>query len=549
MRTEFYPEVPMPAPSAELSPRRRQLVLAVVSLALMMVVSAVSGLNVALPDLARATGATQSELQWIVDAYTMVFAGLLLPAGAIGDRYGRRGILLAGLGVFGTAAAAALVVDDPGALIALRAVMGAGAALVMPTTLSIITTSFPEEERARAVGVWVGVVGAGAVIGLLGSGILLEFFGWSSFFALNVALAVVAIAGALRVVPGSRDPFPAPLDPVGGVLSLLGITALVFGIIEGPARGWDDRLVLAGLLVGVASCAAFVAWELRRPHPMLDPRLFALRGFGTGSLSLTVQFFAAFGFFFIVLQYLQYVAGLSPLQAALALLPMPAVLIPLARRAPGIAERFGINRTGALGLVLIAAGLGVISLLEVDLSYGVFLAGLVLFAAGMALSGTPATTAIVASLPPAKQGVASAVNDTSREVGSALGIAVLGSVLNERYRSGLQEASAGLPAEVARRAEESIAFVQSDAIAGLGPSGRALVAQAESAFVDATSTAVRVAAGVLLVTALYVGLRAPRRGQVPAVPPAAGAQGVAPPYCGAGGEEGSTRDHHVSQAR
>jgi EmrB/QacA subfamily drug resistance transporter len=504
---------PQPAPS--LSPRHRQLVLAVVALALMMVVSAVSGLNVALPDLARATGATQSELQWIVDAYTMVFAGLLLPAGAVGDRYGRRGVLLAGLAVFGAAAAAALLADDATTLIALRAVMGAGAALVMPTTLSIITTSFPAEERARAVGVWVGVVGAGAVIGLLGSGILLEFFGWSSFFALNVALAALAIAGALRFVPGSRDPIPAPLDPVGGLLSLVGITALVFGIIEGPARGWGDGLVLAGLLGGLGALAAFVAWELRRTHPLLDPRLFRLRGFGTGALSLTIQFFAAFGFFFIVLQYLQYVAGLSPLQAALALLPMPVVLIPLARRAPVIAERFGINRTGALGLTLIAAGLGVISLLEVDLSYGVFLAGLVLFAAGMALSGTPATTAIVASLPRAKQGVASAVNDTSREFGSALGIAVLGSVLNERYRSGIADATGGLPPEAARGAQESIAFVQSDALARLGPAGSDLVAQAERAFVDATSTAVRVAAVVLLVTAVYVGLRAPRRGAPP----------------------------------
>lgn len=245
--------------------RRRRAVLAVVALALMMVVSAVSGLNVALPSLARDTGASLGELQWIVDAYAMVFAGLLLPAGAVGDRFGRRGILLAGLAIFGAAAAAAVFVSSPETLIGLRGLMGVGAALVMPTTLSIITTSFPEDEKGRAVGLWVGVAGGGAVIGLLGSGVLLEFFSWSSFFALNVVLSVLAVAGTLWVIPGSRADHPPRLDPVGGLLSFAGVVALVFGIIEGPTRGWADPLVVAGLAGGLAALAGLVAWELRQP--------------------------------------------------------------------------------------------------------------------------------------------------------------------------------------------------------------------------------------------------------------------------------------------
>lgn len=497
-----------------LTPRRRGQLLAVIALALMMVVSAVSGLNVALPDLAVDTGATQTQVTWIVDAYTLAFVALLLPAGALGDRYGRKPVLLIGLALFGAAAAAALFVDTPDALIALRAGMGLGAAAVMPVTLSIITTSFPPEERSRAVGLWVGVAGGGAVLGLFASGLLLEFFPWNSFFALNVVLALLAIVGTVLVVPASRDTHAPMLDVVGAGLSMVGLVGLVYGIIEGAERGWDDPLVVAALVLAGVALALFVGWELRRSSPLLDPRLFLLRGFGMGSLTLVAQFFASFGFFFVSLQYLQYVAGLSPLQSALALLPLPAVLIPLARKAPVLAERFGTNVVSATGLVLSAAGMLLLSAtLAVDLVYWTFAAGLVVFAAGMGLAGTPATAAIVGSLPEGKQGVASAVNDVSRELGSALGIAVLGSLLTSAYRRGVDAELVGAPAQLAEAVRSSIAAttVGADELGALGPRGESIVAAAQQSFVDATGTAFLAAAGTLAVAAALVAILAPRR--------------------------------------
>lgn len=449
--------------NAELTPRQRTLVLVVVALALMMVVSAVSGLNVALPDMALAIGASQTQVTWIVDAYTLVFAGLLLPAGALGDRYGRKGVLLAGIAIFGAAALAAAFASEPTVLIGLRALMGVGAAAVMPVTLSVITTSFPPEERGRAVGVWVGVAGGGAVIGLFGSGALLEVFAWNSFFGLNVVLAALAGIGVLRFVPASRDEHPPRLDPVGALLSLTAVAALVYGTIEGAERGWGSVLPAGAFVLGGCALLLFVLWELRVDEPMLDPRLFRLRGFSGGTLAVTCQFFASFGLFYVVLQYLQYIQGQSPLRSAVSLLPLPLVLIPLARNAPRLADRYGTNRVVPLGLLLSAAGMGVMTTLDVEMQYGRLALALVLFAAGMGLAGTPSTTAITASLPPSKQGVGSAVNDTSRELGSALGIAVLGSLLASGYRNGVSAATQGLPADVAGRAESSIAFVKAGA--------------------------------------------------------------------------------------
>jgi EmrB/QacA subfamily drug resistance transporter len=493
--------------------RRRGAVLRIMCLALMMVVGAVASLNVALPELARSTGASQTQLQWIVAAYAVAFAALLLPAGALGDRIGRKPVLASGLALFGVSSLAAIFLHEPGELIALRAAMGVGAAMIMPVTLSVITTIFPPEERGKAVGTWVGVAAGGAVIGLLASGVLLEWLPWQSIFVLNVALASVALLGTLAIVPATRDSHPPRLDLVGTVLSAAGLASLVFGVIEGPEYGWGEPTTLLSLLVGVAGIAAFVLWELRRREPMLDPRHFARRGFAAGTLSMSVQFFAAFGFLFLALPYLQLVMGYSPLQAADALVPMALVVIPLSRKAPAIAATIGVRVAGASGLSLMALGFAVLSTLEVGSSYPHFLAGLLPFGAGMALAGAPATTAIVASLPRSKQGVASAVNDVSRELGGALGIAVLGSLMNSVYRAEMADSTGTtLPPVAAEKARGSLAAAQQIG-EHLGPQGHQLLLQAQTAFLHGFTRGLVGGAAVLLLGALFVAVRAPGRAE------------------------------------
>jgi len=414
---------------------QRRRILVMMCFALATVVSAVSSLNVALPDLARDTGATPTQLQWIVDAYALVFAGLLLPAGAFGDRFGRRRILLAGLGIFGAGAAVATMIDDPATLIAVRAFMGLGAALIMPSTLSIITANFPAGERDRAVGAWAGVAGGSALLGLLVSGALLEIASWPTVFGLSVALAAIAFVGTLRVVPTRELHERKALDPVGGALSALALSSLVWAFIEGPHRGWGSDLVIGAFAAAVLLGAAFVGWELRRREPMLDPRLFGLRGFSAGSLSVFVQFFAMFGVIFVLMQFLQLVLGYSPVEAGAALAPMAIVTVTVAPRVPRLVERVGVRMVGPTGLALMAAGLVGLSTMDAGSSYWHLLGALLVLGLGMALAATPATTAIVESLPDEEQGVASAVNDAAREVGGALGIAVLGSVLADHVGS------------------------------------------------------------------------------------------------------------------
>ncbi len=381
----------------------------------------------------------------------------------------------------------------------------------MPMTLSIITSVFPPEERAAAVGVWAGVAGAGTFLSLLVAGALLEVFSWPSIFALSVVLAALALIGTAAVVPTSRDPEHAVLDPAGALLSVAGISGVVFATIEGPALGWADRSVVAAFVVGVVALGAFVLWELHSKRPMLDPRLFLVRPFSAGTLSITMSHVAIFGLFFVTLQYLQQILGYSPLVSGFAVLPMVAAFA-LSPAAAHLSERVGPAPVIGGGLALGAAGLAVLSTLGIGSSYWHVLAGFVLAGAGMALSAAPATNAIVASLPQGKQGVASAVNDLSRELGGVLGIAILGSVLNAVYRSGLADAARGVPREAVARAQESLASAVGAAGQLGGGQGERLADAAREAFVGGLSASLLAGAVVLALGAVGVLLLASKGG-------------------------------------
>jgi DHA2 family multidrug resistance protein-like MFS transporter len=481
---------------------RRWFLLAIMCLSLVLVVMSVSGLNTALPTMQRELGASASELQWIVDAYATVFAGLLLTAGAIGDRFGRRRALLAGLVVFGVGALLGGLASDASQVIGSRAVMGVGAAFIMPATLSIITAIFPPHERARAIAIWAGFAGAGASIGPIVTGGLLEGFWWGSTLLVNVPVVVAILAAVWTFAPDSRDDTHTPLDPVGALLSLVGLSALIFGIIQGPEDGWTSGSVIAAFLVAGVTLALFLRWERGSDHPMLPLALFRDRRFSTGSGVITVAFFVMFGFFFLATQYLQFARGYSPLEAGLAGLPLALTFVAFSPRSAALAERYGAARVMALGLGIVAAGFAVLSTLSPDTPYLVIAGAFALLGAGMSITVAPATGEIMTSVPLSKAGVGSAVNDTTRELGGAVGIALLGSIANTVYRSGIDLEGLALPPSARAAAEESIGAA--DAIAAGVPGGGQVADQAASAFTDAFTLANSIAIGIALGAAAMV---------------------------------------------
>jgi EmrB/QacA subfamily drug resistance transporter len=477
--------------------RRRHWTLAVLSLAVLVISLDNTILNVALPSLQQDLGASDSQLQWIVDSYLLVFAGALLTAGALGDRFGRRRALFAGLAVFGAGSLIAAFADSAGMLIASRALMGVGGAFIMPTTLSIATNVFPEGERAKAIGVWAAVAGLGIGVGPVAGGFLLEHFEWGSVFLVNLPIVALALTAGWFLVPDSRDPEATPLDPAGAVLSMAGLTAVLYGIIEAPSHGWTSATTLVAFAIGAALLAAFVAWERHTDAPMLDMRIFRNRRFSAASGAITLVFFALMGVLFMLTQYLQLVLGYDALEAGLRTLFLAGGMVFAAPMSARLTERFGTKAMVGGGLAVVGAGLALLATVDGGTAYSTVAVALFVTGAGMGTAMAPATDSIMGSLPLAHAGVGSAVNDTTRLVGGALGVAVLGSLLSSGYR-GHMDSVAGLPAG----AGDGIAETAGAAAHAGGSTGAAWIDAGQSAFVQAMSTASIVAALVAGVGAL-----------------------------------------------
>ncbi len=481
---------------------RRWFLLAMMCLSLVLVVMSVSGLVTAIPTMQEQLDASASQVQWILDAYAIVFAGSLLTAGALGDRFGRKRALLSGLVVFGLGALFGGLASSAEQVIAGRAVMGIGAALVMPATLSIITTIFPPEERPRAIAMWAGFAGAGGAIGPIVSGALLGRYWWGSALLVNLPLVALTFVAIWTFAPESRDETQTPLDPVGAVLSLAGLSALVYAIIQGGEDGFANASVVAASVLAIATLGAFVEWERRSSHPMLPLTLFKDRRFSLGSGVITVSFFALFGFFFLATQYLQFARGYSPFLAGAALLPLPVMFVVLSAPSAGLAARYGAARVMATGLVIVGAGFVMVSTFEPGTSYLLVATALAVLGAGMGITAAPATGELMSAVPMSKAGVGSAVNDTTRELGGALGIAILGSIANSAYRASIDLGGLGLSSTARSLGADSIGGAAR--ITGAVPGAAAVHARAASAFTDAFNVATIVSIAVVTTAALAV---------------------------------------------
>jgi EmrB/QacA subfamily drug resistance transporter len=506
---------------------RRWWTLAVLCLSLVLIGLDNTVLNVALPTIQRTFAATAAELQWVVDAYVLVFAGLLLTMGALGDRFGRARALQVGLVIFGVASLTAPLATEMSHLIAVRVAMGLGGALIMPSTLSVIANVFPAAERAKAITVWAGVSGLGVGLGPLVGGLLIENFEWSAVFLLNVPIVVVALALGLVLVPESRDPSGARLDLPGAALSIGAVSSLVYGIIEAPAAGWTDPVILGAFGVAAVLGIAFAWRETHTPEPMLELSLFRNARFTAGAGAIALTFFALFGVIFGLTQFLQFVLGKTALEAGTIMITL-ALGIPVgARISLKAVEHAGTNRVMAGGLILVTVVLLTITRWTPTTETWVVSLTLFVLAIGLANVMAPGTGAVMAAVPQAKAGVGSAMNDLFRQLGGALGVAVIGSAINTVYRDRVAAAVAALPAPAADAAGDSVGAAV--AIAGQlgGAAGDALAVTARAGFTDALGVAAVVAAGVAILTAAFVYRARPARAMEPESAPLPGSSEAA----------------------
>jgi EmrB/QacA subfamily drug resistance transporter len=489
------------------SSTRRWWVLGVMCVALTVITIDTTIVNVALPTLSKSLSTTTGELQWIVDAYTVVFAALLLTGGNLGDRFGRRRVLAAGLVVFGLGCAASALVSSAPALIAMRALTGVGAALIFPATLSIITNVFTEPvQRQKAIAVWAGTAGIGIALGPLAGGILLEHFYWGSIFLVNLPVILVALVGIALFVPESRDPVSHRLDVPGVVLSILGLSMLVYGIIKGGSDGWAAPITLSTLAVGLMLIGALVYHEARTRYPMLDLNVFRNPRFTGASVAVTAVYFCLFGTIFLLTQHLQELLGYDSLAAGIRTVPFAVTLMIVANLTPRIVGRVGPRLPIVGGLVVVAAS----QLLRIASTptsgYAIVFASEVVFAAGMGLLIAPATASIMGSVPAARAGMGSAINDSTRQVGGALGVAVMGSVAAGGFRSDLLHR---VP-NVAARARDSLSGALGVASStGNRAAATHLVDASQHAFIQGLRLASAVALGVALLGAALAWMLLP----------------------------------------
>ncbi|MFI9490581.1 MULTISPECIES: MFS transporter [Streptomyces] len=503
--------------------RRRWAILAVLMFSLLIVVLDNSILNVAVRTIATPAptgiGATQSELEWAINSYTLVFAGLLFTAGLLGDRVGRKKVLLGGISVFGLASALAAFSSSPGELITWRALMGLGAAFVMPATLAVLMNVFERDEQPKAIGIWAGSVGLGIAIGPITGGALLEHFWWGSIFLVNVPVVVIALIAMAVLVPDSRDPAPGKVDPAGVVLSVVGLVLLVYGIIRGgELADFTDVTVLAPSIGGLVVLAGFVWHEKRSSHPAIDISYFGKPAFSAAVAAVALIFFALMGVTFFSAFYLQSVRGYSALQSGLLVLPLAVAQMVFAPRARLVVDRFGARAVCAVGMLLVAGGLAAFALFDAETPVWVMCVVFFVQGVGMAHVMPPVTVAVMQALPRERAGSGSAINNTFRQVGGALGVAVLGSVLSTVYRGDIEKHLDGVPAAARGAAGESIEATLGVA-AKLGPAGKPLVAAANDAFIGAMHVTAAGSAAVALIGAVVVGLFLPGRTGAPAQEP------------------------------
>jgi EmrB/QacA subfamily drug resistance transporter len=497
--------------STSLAYQRRWKTLRVLALSLVIIGLDNTILNVALPSLQEHFNASGSTLQWMVDSYLVSFAGLLLTLGTLGDRFGRKLALQTGIALFGLSSLAVLFVETSTQLIAVRALMGVGGALIMPATLSIITNVFPREERAKAIGVWAGTASVGIGLGPLLGGLLLEFSDWYSVFLVNVPVALVAFLAGARYVPESRDPRPGRFDVPGALLSIGALVALIYALIEAPDSGWLDPTILGAFGASLGLGAAFVAWELRTASPMLDLSLFRNPRFSIGSLSISFASFALFGAIFVMTQFLQDAKGYSPLEAGAAMVPLAFGLMLGATRATKAAASVGTKRVVAAGLIGLGVTLTTTLLWTSDMPYWPI--GLWFFfgALSMGCIMGPATGSVMGAVPKEKSGVASAMNDVTRQVGGSLGTAVIGSLVTSFYSSRVADAAAGLPADAQSAVKDSIGTANAAAAQLPADQATSLMHSAASAFTDALGLGLCAAAIAALAAAVVVIRRLPAR--------------------------------------